>query len=679
MLKTNIKQQFLNDRANWILWFPALFAAGISVYFSIDFEPDLNSSFVLFGAASSLCFLYRRRKYIFVFALISLAVISGFLCANLRAVAVNSPVIYEKTGVREIEAVIHDIQSTPSGLRFILKDLQIENLPQEKTPKLIRININTDSAGAGIGDKISLLAALNPPPVPVVAGGYDFARYIYFERIGAVGYSVSAVKIIGHAKDMGAKQYISSLRWDIIARIMTGMENKTNGNIAAALLVGEQGGIDKKTLDEIRISGIAHILSISGMHLSLVAALFFFSFRMVMAAIPAIALRFNIKKWAALVAIAGSLFYLFISGSPVPAQRAFIMTTLILFAVIIDRNGAPMRSIALAAMIILIFMPESLLNPGFQMSFAAVIALISGFEAMKPLYKNYESFGIFRKFMMYFVGVVMSSLIAGMATAPFALYHFNNYSTYGLLTNMLAVPLSSFVIMPAGVVAILLMPFGLEAVGLVPMEWGIGLMLRIAEWVASFPQSSGNLPQLPVASFILIITGGLWLCLWQKKWRRLGIIPIIASLPFVLMAEKPDFLINDNGRLFTIIKGDKMLSSSNRAERYTASQWKKEFGIDEMGLIDGKAHDIKCDEYGCIFNKDGKKLVIAKHIISLQEDCAEADILINLTHFNPPCKSFKKYINRYDLKHGGTHIIYMSGDIKVSKSVENNGRLWQRR
>ncbi len=679
-LFTYLKQQFSTEKDSWILWFPVFFGIGIAIYFSLPFEPLVRYSLCAFIAAVIGCFAARKFKPLFWCMVIAATMTAGFLCSNIRTSAVKAPIIANEKGVKKITGVIRDIQSVPRGQRYIVGSLQIEGLEAGETPKKLRMNVNTEDGGAVIGDTISMLAALSPPPKPVIAGGYDFARYIFFEGIGAVGYSVAKIEVVKHSEKTSIHDDIAKLRRVIVGRVLSHMD-KVSGNIAIALMVGEQGGIDKQTLNDVRISGIAHILSISGMHLSLVAALFFFSSRAIFAMIPRFALRYNIKKWAAYIAIAGSLFYLLISGAPVPAQRAFIMTALILVAVIIDRNGTPMRSIALAAMMIMLFNPESVLSPSFQMSFAAVVALISGFEALKPIFSEYARFGIGRKIMMYVIGLALSSLIAGTATAPFAMYHFNNFSSYGIITNLIAVPLSSFIIMPGGVVALLLMPFGLEVVGLVPMQWGIKMMVAVATYIANLPQAVSGLPQLPLITFLLVILGGLWLCLWQKQWRRLGLIPIVLGCIMIIFATKPDLIISESGKLFAVRGEDgQMLFSSNKAERYTLDTWKKEFAIEDTQLIEKAENaDIKCDEYGCIFNKNGKKLVISKHFLSLQEDCQSADMLINLTHFHQPCDNPKTYINLYDLKQNGTHTIHIGSDIEVNSVGEGRaGRPWGR-
>ena len=254
----------------------------------------------------------------------------GFLTADINTLRLKHPVLQKETGVVKIIGRIKNIHSRPHSSRFIMDRLKIEHLRPSATPYNIRLNVNTNAQGVKIGDIISILAVLSPPPQPVIPGGYDFARYAYFNGIGATGYAVSDPEVIKPSSGFGIHNYIYILRRSIIDHILAVMK-PVEGNIASALLVGEKGGIDKKSLENIRQAGIAHILAISGLHLSLVATIFFFTARAFLALFPTIALNYNIKKWAACISIMGSFAYLLISGSSISAQRAFIMTTIFSF------------------------------------------------------------------------------------------------------------------------------------------------------------------------------------------------------------------------------------------------------------------------------------------------------------------------------------------------------------
>jgi competence protein ComEC len=674
----HIQNAFLQEKDNWILWFPVFLIIGILIYFQLPDEPKLIYGLTTLFIFSITSYFTRKYRALFWISIVTITIICGFLAANLRTISIDAPVLKKAIGVRKINAKIKEIQVMPHGKRYILDDLIIEGLPIDQTPKKIRITVNTYDNGANPGDSISTLASLSPPPEPAIPNGYDFARYAFFSQIGAVGYSISEITI---TKTSTFKTYnaIAKIRRAVVNRILQNTD-KADGNIAAALLVGEQGGIDKQTIEYWRISGIAHILSISGLHLSLAAAIFFFSARAILATIPRIALQYNIKKWAAFIAILSSYAYLLLSGSPVPAERSFIMTSLILIAIIIDRTGAPMRSIAFAATVILSFLPESALDPSFQMSFSSVIALISCYSLATSFFKNSPHYGIIKRFFLYFFGIASSSLIAGIATAPFSIYHFNNFSSYGILTNLIAIPITSFLIMPGGVATLLLMPLGLEKLGLTPMCWGIDLISSAAKYIANLPQPIGSLPQFPQISLCLLVLGGLWFCLWKTKLRILGAIPIIIGVIFATFTTTPDIIIDGSGKLFAVKTDDyKLIYSSDKAEKYARETWQKKYAQNDILTINQKdSSNILCDTLGCIYKKDGNTTVFAKHPISLARDCEIADIMINLTHAPTHCRTAIATVNLYDLKKEGTHTIFLKGsDIRIATVSEEIGhRPW---
>ena len=667
-IMNKLKQILINEKDSWILWVPVLFGIGVAIYFSADDYWNLKISGGVFTLSLLLIFLLYRINSSLKTLLITLAIVvslisAGILSANLRTLNIDAPKITKDLGVKKIEGVVAEIHSRPHGNRFVLVNPHIEGLEKEKTPVKIRVNINTENGGARAGDRVSMLAVISALPRAVIPGGYDFSRYAYYEQIGSVGYAVSDVKIIKSREGFSLFDYIENLRRTIEARLLGDIDGEAGG-IASAMLVGEKGGISKDTLENIRVAGIAHLLAISGMHLSLVAAIFFFVSRAILALIPPIAINYNIKKWAAYIAIGGSGFYLLISGAPISAQRAFLMTSLILFGVIIDRSGTPMRSVGLAALIILIFTPESILTPSFQMSFAAVVALIAAYEALLPFFKKYFEFGIMRKILLYILGMMVSSVVAGAATAPFALYHFSNFSTYGVVANLVAIPVTSFVIMPSGVMALLLMPFSAEWLPLYFMQWGINIITSMADYLAGLPQAVSDVPALPFLGLALVTMGGLWLMLWKTRWRLIGVVPIILAVATLFFIRVPDIIIDADGELFAVKDGDKMIFSSRSKSRYARERWQEKYGIAEAYLLGKTENDvIKCDSYGCIYKN---KVAIARHPKAVIEDCSNVQLLINLTYFKPRCSTTT--ISYWDLKKHGTHVVYLKEKPQIEVS-----------
>ena len=320
---------------------------------------------------------------------------------------------------------------------------------------------------------MTLRAIVAPPPAPAAPGAFDFQRRAYFIGLGGVGFALGPATVTakggGGAFDTLALA-VARLRQNISRVVMASIDGPP-GTVAAALMTGQRAAIPPSVMDAFRDSGLAHLLAISGLHIGLVAGIIFIALRGVLALVPTLALAHPIKKWAAATAIAGAFAFTVVAGATVPTQRAFLMIGLVLMAVLFDRRGLSMRLVAWAALVILVLSPESLLGASFQLSFAAVIALIAAYEALRERRRYGDDRGatIWQRALLYVGGVALTTLIAGSVTAPFAVYHFNRFAAFGLAANLIAVPVTALWIMPWAVAAFLLMPFGLEVFALTPM------------------------------------------------------------------------------------------------------------------------------------------------------------------------------------------------------------------
>ena len=383
-----------------------------------------------------------------------------------------------------------------TGCGYIFDHATISGLDVGATPERVRITIRTERGGVRAGDWGRLRAVLPPPPGPAAPGAFDFARRAWFERLGAVGYAISpATRIDGTAESNGwFAPGLGRLRNTLAARVRDAL-GPAAGGVAAALMTGDRGTIPAADLAAMRDEGLAHLLAISGLHMGLLAASLFFVVRASFALWPAVTLRYPIKKWAAAVTLIGAFGYLLVTGATVPTQRAYLMTGLVLVAVMLDRLAFSMALVAWAATVVLMARPESLLGPSFQISFAAVVALIAVYEALRERLTAWRRRArVTRRLGLYLLGVGITTLIAGLATAPFAAFHFDRVVSYGLIANLGAVPITALWIMPLALAAYALMPFGLEGAALVPMGWGIEAVLWIAHTVAAWPAAVTPLP-----------------------------------------------------------------------------------------------------------------------------------------------------------------------------------------
>ncbi|MDP1962900.1 MAG: ComEC/Rec2 family competence protein, partial [Reyranella sp.] len=471
--------------------------------------------------------------------------------ASLAAPTLNRPLFSIN-----VEGRIADIHRLPDGVRVVLEAVRLKGRgapPPEMMPIKVRISLSRGAPPLTIGDRLLVLANLSPPAGPAAPGAFDFQRLAWYQQLGAVGYALAPAAIIERGKPDGFLRTLDALRADVVARILTALPGP-EGGVVAALLAGEQTAVDKDVAQAMRDAGLAHILAISGLHIVLAIGLVMGLVRYGIALVPALALRVDAKKVAAVLALLAALFYTALAGAPVSAQRACAMAGFVLLAVLLDRTALSLRLVAWSAVIVLAAAPESLTGASFQMSFAAVVALIAAWEAASGWRRRQHERAEFTRHRWAWrlaaaLGASLATtLIASVATGAFAAYHFNRVPLLGVAANLLGVPLTGFWIMPWGLLAMLLMPMGLEAFALVPMGWGVEGLNAIARQVAAWPDAATRVPSLPGASLWLFTVGGLWLCLWRRRWRLAG-LPVVAIGLLLGPPPAPDLLMSEDGRV----------------------------------------------------------------------------------------------------------------------------------
>ncbi len=442
-------------------------------------------------------------------------------------------------------------------------------------------------------------------------------------------------------------------------------------------LTGERGAIPEHVLEAMRESGLAHLLAISGLHIGLVAGILFFVIRFGLAGCERLALYHPIKKWAAFIAMIGAFGYLVLSGMTVPTQRAFLMLLLMLAAVVLDRNPISMRLVAWAAVAVLLIAPESVLSVSFQMSFAAVVALVAVYEASvaRATLLNRERLP---RAVVYLGGVMLSTVVAGLATAPFAIYHFNRVALYGVAANLVAIPLTGMWIMPWALAAFVLLPFGLERLALAPMGWGIDGLIAVATFVQGLPGSVALLPAMPSWGLALVAAGGLWLCLWQRPWRALGLVPVAVGMLAVALVHPPDVLVDDAAKVMAVRGGDgRLILSSSRRLNFRTRTWLRRMGQDENAAPpNGAARGFRCDGIGCVWRGGGHTVALVKHRAALAEDCGIATVLISRVPVSRrACPGPLAVIDRFKLWREGPHALWLTpGAVRIESVGAAVGR-----
>lgn len=555
------------QRGHLFPWAPVCMAVGIGAYFTINFEP-LPVVYLWLGSSAAILALMAWRVHMLlspVMMAFALA-LAGFCLAGLRAHQMAEPVLgWRYYGPVEGRIVGID-RSSKDATRLTLDRVVLRNVPPDKTPARVRVSLhgNQGFIAPVAGLRVILSAHLSPPGGPVEPGGFDFQRHAWFLKLGAVGYTRSPALALAPPD---GSQAVLAARLAISKRVQAVLPGE-HGAFAAAIMTGDRSGIGQETLKALRVSNLAHLLAISGLHMGLLAGFVFAAFRLGFAAVPAVGLRLPAKKISAVMALIVAAGYLVLSGGNVATERAFVMVAVALVAVLFDRRVLSLRAVALAALIVLILRPEALMGPGFQMSFAATTALVAVFGLMRD---HQVLFG--PAWLRPVMAVVISSFVAGLATAPLAAAHFNQIAHFGLLANLLSVPLMGVLVMPAAVVAALLMPFGLDWIALWLMGLGLRWILAVAHWVSELDGARGTVMSPDPVVLPMLALGMLFLMLWQGRARVLGLVP--AALAFVLWAgtERPDVLISESGALVGVMTDAGRAMSRERSDGFVASNW----------------------------------------------------------------------------------------------------------
>src|SRR5712692_5397362 len=564
-----------------ILWLPVFFATGIAVYFTLTIEPPLWIGGAATVGAVAIAVALRRWPALRNAGIALAFVAAGFAVMQQARLERGTPMLERRLGPAAITGRVVDIDPLDRGWRIIIAPDPLPGIAANAQPHRLRLHIAATSDVLTPGDRVSLKGRLYPVPAQLLPGGRDMQRELYFAGIGGVGYSFGAARRIAAAEETaggGWREWLLRLRAEMTARINAALPGSTGG-VASAVITGKRGTMAEEVKEAFRQSGLSHLLAIAGLHLGLVGGFVFFAVRGGLALIPPVALRYPIKKIAAVVTLIVLFCYLLISGAAIPTQRAFIMTGIVFAAILIDRLRLSMRICALAALIVLVLDPASLVGVSFQMSFGAVVALIAVYETRgtRLAYLFHRgSFG--HKVLGYCGAVAVTTVIATVGTEPFAIYHFHHLVLYSPLANVIAVPISAMWTLPWGLVACLLMPFGLEALALTPMGWGIDVTIVVAQWVQALPGNVWSMPRLPTAGVVLVALGGSWLCLWQGKWRWWGSVGIAAGMATMLLTRPPDLILADFGRFLAARMPDGNYLVADTAEKLTRSFLVQETG-----------------------------------------------------------------------------------------------------
>lgn len=529
------------------------FGGGCAVYFALSSEPPLWPLLLAAMATVGAWFGSRRaglsRRW--TLPLLMLACLAaGLAAAKTRTLIVAEPVAPAMSAPTVIEGWVVDVDSRGErGARVVVAPVRVRGLAPEQTPVRLRATVRGDPPPPGA--PVRLFAIVNPPPAPAAPGAYDFGRNAWFQGLGGSAFALGETRpavLPDPPWRLALEMRVNAARFRLAQAIVARLGERTGG-IAAAMTTGHETWITRQDQETMRDSGLAHILSISGLHMAIVGGFVFFAVRLGVALIPWLALRVSGKKvaaWAGLIAVGA---YLVVSGAPPPAERAAITASIAFLAVLLDRQAISMHALAVAAFAVLILQPEAIVTPGFQMSFAATAALVALAEAWPPRTREISApwpIVWTQRLGSWLVIAVAASLVAGLATGPFAMQHFNRTAVYGLAANLLTAPVADFIMLPALAVGAALEPLGLGAPFLWAAGVGVDMMLAIGEGVAGLPGAVRTVPSAPATALPVAFLGVLFLCLWKGRLRWLG-LPFALAVLLWPRAPAPDLWIGDGG------------------------------------------------------------------------------------------------------------------------------------
>ena len=612
--------------SSWAIPLAAGLVSGAAAYFSLTVNPGPLIWFMpaIFLVAGLVFGAMRRTAAAgMILLLFATGLLLGIMRSEVRTrTHAQIPAIDTRGDAVPVTGWLESIGTAQNGrARLLIR------VPATSATPAYRIRVTGQPGAVRPGDAMEIDAILAPPREAAVPGAYDFSFHAFFDEIAATGYAITTARPGPAVNQDGASRRLARLRWMLAQRIASQLPPRT-GALAAALLTGDRSRIDPADAEALRTAGLGHLLAISGMHMALFAGGVFFVVRLAMAAWTPWARGHDPAIPAAVAGLVAAAIYLALSGAAIPTQRAFIMTVSALGAVLLRRRVLSLHTLAVAMIIVVGLAPEAVVSAGFQMSFAAVGALIAmarAWQSDRALTGPFDPAGSVRRFLG---GLSMTSFVAGLATSGFAAFHFHRLASWGLIGNLLVMPVFTLVVMPAGALALFLMPVGLDGLALTVMGWGLQLVLTLAHTVSSWPHASGAVTSAPgwvlaayAAGFALVMAG-------RRGVRIAGGAAIALALAGWASIPRPDLFVSSGGVVVTRSAAGDWGSSQPRRNRFAG----RVFLEGEAAPASDRqmpALDMACDELGCsAVLPDGGRFAVLNEFDALDEDCMSARLIV---------------------------------------------------
>ncbi len=613
-LRTRLAAGLERERSRLTLWLPVAIGAGVLLFFALPHDPPAWAGLaplLLAAAGAAACWRWLVPRAV----LLAVAAAALGVCAGQLAVRRALPPAPLPTRATIVTGTVRGVELLPEGRRITVAEPSLDGAPPLARTVRVRLRAR-DAVELAAGDQVRVRALLRPPAAPAYPGGRDLQRDAFFSGLAGNGFALNPAERVQAGDPSGPARWWEGVRDRVAARIQAALPG-SQGAIAATMLAGAGSAIPEADRAAFRDSGLAHLLAVAGLHVGIVMGLVMAATRVLLALWEHAALRWPTRQLSALAALAAGAFYMLLTGMHLPILRSFAMAALATLGLVLGRRAVSLRGLSLAASVLLLLWPPEVLGVSFQMSFSAVLALISGYEAMRPVFARLHGDGAWhRRTGLHLLALALTSLLAGTASAPFAAAAFGRVQLYFVLANMLAVPLTALWVMPCGVLGLLLMPLGLERLALLPMGWGIAVVLWIGRSVSAWPAAVVLVPPIPPWGLLLVAGGMALLGLLRVRARWLGALPLLLGLLSPALARRPDLLVSADSRLTAVHgEGDGMLMlPRSGASRFTREDWQALWAAPEPVRLpaSGTFGDLDCDPAACLLSRAGTRVLLLR-------------------------------------------------------------------
>jgi competence protein ComEC len=578
-----------HERDRLAVWLPVFMGSGVLGYYALRFEPAVWWGPLIAVFTIPLAAAVPALRWLI--APIAAAAL-GFAAAQI-ATARQPPI---ETGLPPkatiVTGTIRSVEALPDGRRITIQPARVDGAAAPLRRSVRSRLQKKDDGELASGDEVRIRAMIRPPAPPSYPGGWDLQRDAFYTGLGASGFALGKAERLDQAVPSAPMRFVQWLREAIAARVVAVIPGAA-GAVSVTLLTGASMAIPEVDHAAFRDSGLAHLLAVAGLHIGIVMGFALAMSRFGFALSERASLLWPAKKLSAICALAVGGAYMVLTGMHVPIIRSFTMACLFTVAVLADRRPFSLRGLALAATVLMLIAPQEVPNVSFQMSFSAVLALISGYETLRPWLRRLHGKSWHRRFLSHLAALALTSALAGTASAPYGAYHFGHVQVYFVLANMIAVPLTAMWVMPAGLIALFLMPLHLEAVALIPMGWGAEAVVWVARATATLPAAVFGAPHIPVWGMCVFSFGLAWLGLWRTRRRLLGLPVMLLGLMSPLADHPPDLLISADGRLIAVrTEQGAFLQQTQGGSKFTRDAWMQYWDVESLQPIPGDGVSI---------------------------------------------------------------------------------------